>query len=74
MKRLKLCLAIKVGYDLMSLAFSTGLRREFQPIPSGYMASNDKNEFIIFVCIYLIDNLLIAFLSATGLEQVCKSL
>ena len=44
------------------------------PIPLGYIASKDKNEFIIFVCIYLIDNLLIAFLGATGLEQVCKSL
>ncbi|KGJ88644.1 hypothetical protein ND2E_3942 [Colwellia psychrerythraea] len=43
-------------------------------MPSGYMASKDKNEFIIFVCIYLIDYLLIASLRVTDLEQVCKSL
>ncbi len=46
----------------------------FSPIPLGYMTSKDKNEFIIFVCIYLIDNLLTAFLAATDLEQICKSL
>ncbi|AAZ24781.1 hypothetical protein CPS_2689 [Colwellia psychrerythraea 34H] len=29
-------------------------------MPLGYISAMDKNEFIIFVCIYLIDNLLIA--------------
>jgi len=43
-------------------------------MPLGYIPSIDRNEFNIFDCIYLIDNLLIAFLGATNMEQICDSL